>query len=129
MELILLCLAVFSTAVNAHVGSGYLGGRGAVLAQSDQQVQNREDARTVLSRLLSIADAVDELEAAEQEAAEARPFMAKPLFRGKKATLQAMWPKQLFKREGEDVSEEGKKINSVVLPWEMKYFSPMLRGK
>ena len=46
----------------------------------------------------SIADAVDELEAAEQEAAEARPFMAKPLFRGKKATLQAMWPKQLFKR-------------------------------
>ena len=30
-------------------------------------------------------------------------------------------------REGEDVSEEGKKINSVVLPWEMKYFSPMLR--
>ena len=29
-------------------------------------------------------------------------------------------------REGEE-EQDGKKVGNVVLPWEMKYFSPMLR--
>lgn len=103
-----------------------LGFRGAQLDNEEDEDENR------------INSLIDELEIADQKPVEARPFQAKPLFRGKKTLLPRptlysgimekifhypLWFEQPLKRDDES------KVESVVLPWKMNYFSPMLRGK
>ena len=103
-----------------------LGFREAQLDNDQEEEENRINSLS------------DELEMAVPKPVEARPFQAKPLFRGKKFLVprpalytgimekvfnHPSWFEQPLKRD------DGSKVESVVLPWKMNYFSPMLRGK
>ena len=50
------------------------------------------------------------------------------MVRGEKDTAPT-WINQLLKRDAESATDAETPIKNTVLPWEMNYFSPMLRGK